>query len=103
MPCEKCNELCVRFAIRQPRDLQRAIEIAKQNIDDGTITEISDSTPISQITFSALATGQPWDDIVGYRFRCNSCGEIFSLHAETYHGSGGYWEPENRASVRENL
>lgn len=103
MPCDKCRDLCVRFAIRQPHELRRAILIAQQNLDDGTITELAATNPDSQTTFSAIARGEPWDDIVGYRFRCNACGELFSLHAETYHGSGGYWEPENRKSVRENL
>lgn len=103
MSCEKCQDLCVRFAIRQPNELRRAIQIAKQNLDDGTISEVPNPDPISRVTFSALAKGEPWDDIVGYRFRCCSCGELFSLHAETYHGSGGYWEPENKESVRENL
>lgn len=103
MSCEKCKDLCVRFAIRQPHELRRAIQIAKQNLDDGTITEVPNSNPISQVTFAALAKGEQWDDIIGYRFRCSSCGELFSLHAETYHGRGGYWEPENRKSVRENL
>ena len=103
MSCEKCKDLCVRFAIRQPNDLRRAIQIAKQNCDDGTISEVPESDPISQVTFAALAEGAQWDDIVGHRFRCSSCGELFSLHAETYHGSGGYWEPENTRSVRETL
>ena len=103
MSCEKCQDLCVRFAIRQPNELRRAIQIAKQNLDDGTISEVPNSDPISRVTFSALAKGEPWDDIVGYRFHCCSCGELFSLHAETYHGSGGYWEPDNKESVRENL
>lgn len=103
MTCAKCNDLCVRFPIRQPYELRLAIDIAKQNIEDETISEVTDSNSLSQVSFSALAAGEPWDDIVGYRFRCNSCGELFSLHAETYHGSGGYWEPENKRSVREDL
>lgn len=103
MSCEKCKDLCVRFAIRQPHESRRAIEIVKQNLDDGTVTEEPSSDPISQVRFAVLARGEQWDDIVGYRFRCSSCGELFSLHAETYHGSGGYWEPENSESVREDL
>jgi hypothetical protein len=103
MPCEKCKDLCVRFAIQQPHGLRRAIQIVKQNLDDCTITEVPSSDSISQVKFTALAKGEQSDDIVGYRFRCSSCGELFSLNAETYHGSGGYWEPENRKSVRDNL
>jgi hypothetical protein len=103
MPCEKCAELCVRYQIQQPRELRKAIDIARQNIEDGTIVELQSSSPVSQVPFSALASGAAWNDIVEHRFRCANCGELFSLHAETYHGSGGYWEPDNRESTRENL
>jgi hypothetical protein len=103
MACAKCDELCVRFPIRQPHELRRAIEIASQNVADGTISEVPDTNSYSEVSFSELAAGEPWGDTVGYRFRCNVCGELFSLHAETYHGSGGYWEPENPKAVREQL
>jgi hypothetical protein len=36
-----------------------------------------------------------WGDIVDYHFVCKHCGTQFVLGAETYHGSGGYWSPEN--------
>ncbi len=58
MSCEKCKDLCVRFAIRQPHELRRAIQIAKQNLDDGTITEVPNPDPISQVTFAAIAKGE---------------------------------------------
>lgn len=89
--------------LRLTHELRCAIEIANQSIADGTIAELPDSDPPSQVTFSELAAGGMWDDVVVHRFRCTSCGELFSLHAETWYGSGGYWEPENRASIRENL
>lgn len=47
--------------------------------------------------------GRDRDDIVAYYFKCRCCGEQFSLHAETYHGSGGYWEPVREATIREYL
>jgi hypothetical protein len=103
MACEKCKELCVRFAIRHPQDLRRTIEIAKQNIQDGTIVEIQTISQDDQIPFSELNIDQPLDDYISYRFRCISCGELFYLHVETYHGSGGYWEPENHASINKDL
>jgi len=103
MPCDKCAELCVRYAIRQPNDLLKAIKIAKQNLEDGTITEIKCPDSLNKNSFTSIASGEAWGDIVEYHFHCSTCGEPFYLHAETYHGSGGYWEPENRGSVRENL
>lgn len=102
MACEKCEELCVRYAIRLPSDLRKAISIANQNVADGTLVDTTDPSAHS-VSFAQLAAGEAWDDIVAYQFKCSSCSEKFSLHAETYHGSGGYWEPVRKAVVRENL
>ena len=103
MACEKCHDLCVRFAIRQPSQLKEAIKIAGQNLADQTISEIKDPDSICQATFSELIAGGHWDDVLSYRFKSNSCGEEFLLHAETYHGSGGYWEPANSRVAHANL
>lgn len=103
MSCEKCSELCVRVPIHLPSELRKAIQVANDNVIDGTIVEVPNASSLGDPSFSQVAAGGPWDDIVGYGFKCTNCGEMFSLHAETYHGRGGYWEPENRRSVRENL
>lgn len=55
------------------------------------------------VSFGELAKGAAWDDYVEYHFRCLHCDEKFLLHAETYHGSGGYWEPQDPKSVRANV
>jgi len=103
MSCASCADLCVRYQIRHPRELQSAIDIASQNVEDGTIVEVQDASLSNQFSFSELASGTPWGDTVEHHFRCVNCGELFYLHAETYHGSGGYWGPENAKSIRENL
>ena len=103
MFCDRCADLCVRYAIRTPGELKNAIKIASQNIDDGTLIEIPANSPLSQVTFESLVKGDRWDDLVYHKFKCTNCGEIFVLHAETYHGSSGYWEPELARSVREQL
>ena len=100
MTCEKCQDLCVRYEIRSPRELGRAIVIAQQNVDDGTVSELIEKKPLGLPPFKELLPKGPWDDLVAYRFKCNTCGELFSLHAETYHGQGGAWEPERKASTR---
>jgi hypothetical protein len=96
-------DLCVRYAIRLPRELRKAIQIAAENIADETLIEvIPDSTCVS-VSFGELAKGAAWEDYVEYHFRCLHCDEKFLLHAETYHGSGGYWEPQDPKSVRANV
>jgi hypothetical protein len=103
MSCEKCADLCVRYAIRHPRELSKAIQIAVENIADGTLAEVIPDHPWVSIPFSELSKGVRSDDYVEYQFRCLHCSERFWLHAETYHGSGGYWEPTNPGSIRENI
>ena len=103
MPCAKCRDLCIRVRIRSPQDLERAIHIASQNIQDGTIVEVEETTPQGAMTFSSLAKGALWDDLVSFRFKCVCCGEEFSLSAETHHGSGGYWQPVYQAHAQSDL
>lgn len=52
MSCDRCLDLCVKYVIRQPEQLPKAICIAKNALSEGVL-------------------------------------------AETDHGSGGYWSPEN--------
>lgn len=102
MPCENCAELCVEYQIRGPQQLRKAIEITKQNIEDGTIVELQTQSSARPVPFLMIASGAEWDDIVEYKFRCANCGELFSLVAETYHGSGGYWRPDNLENIKAN-
>ncbi|WP_321948457.1 hypothetical protein [Paraburkholderia sp. J10-1] len=101
--CNQCADLCVRYAIRHPRELRKAIQIAGENIADKTIAEVIPESPCVSVSFVELAKGAVWDDVVEYHFRCLHCDEKFWLHAETYHGSGGYWEPKDPKSIRENI
>lgn len=103
MACEQCEELCVRYSIRLPLELRRAIRLASEYISDNTIVEvIPEESPFS-VPFNELSKGARWDDYVEYHFRCLSCDERFWLHAETYHGSGGYWEPRDSTVIRKNI
>lgn len=103
MACARCEDLCVRYAIRHPRELRKAIQIAAENIADKTLIEVIPDSPWVSVSFDKLAAGAAWDDYVEYHFRCLRCNEAFWLHAETYHGSGGYWEPKDPASIRDNI
>lgn len=98
MPCDRCADLCVQYQMRFPAELRRVIDIARRNLKDGTTAEApnSGSAVLSNIPFSEVNADGPWDDVFHYRFRCTHCGELFSLMAETYHGSGGTWQPEIR-------
>ena len=105
MTCNRCSDLCVAVAIRSPGELRKAIAVANDNLRDGTLEEISveNLTIGPQPTFSRVAAGAQFGDLLAYRFRCTECSEVFSLTAETYHGSGGAWRPEREGVIREAL
>jgi hypothetical protein len=89
--CASCQDLQTEFIIRFPSDLRKAIAVTRDNLADGTIEDITpggDCRP-----FDELVTSGKWDDVLQYRFQCNTCGQLFELHADTYHGSGGWWRP----------
>jgi hypothetical protein len=96
MTCPHCTDLCVIFPIRSPSELRKAISVAGDNLQDGTIEEISVETVSFEprVPFLNVLDGAAPGDHVAYRFRCTSCGEVFALTAETYHGSGGSWRAE---------
>lgn len=93
MSCASCRDLCVRYRIDSPSELRKAIKIAFENVQDGTLLEAVPPEQGTVPTFSQLAQGAAWNDVVSFSFECQTCGESFRLFAETYHGSGGYWEP----------
>ncbi len=95
MSCEHCLGLSKKFSISLPKDLKLAIKVARDNIADGTIQEISHSSESYECDppFAELAAGGAWGDIVSYFFQCQYCKQQFHLNAETYHGSGGSWSP----------
>jgi hypothetical protein len=100
MGCEYCQDLCVKYVIRQPEHLRKAIRIAKHALSEGVLTEIKATNDWNQYSFDECAEKMIWGDIVDYHFECNYCGIHFVLGAETYHGSGGYWAPENEKPLK---
>lgn len=71
-----------------PYELKKALSVAGDNIANGTIvqTAIEDGQSVRE-----LMAGNGWPDMVQATFERTNCGDSFSLVAETYHGSGGYW------------
>ena len=54
MSCEKCDELCVRYKVRLPTDLRKAMAIANDSINDGTLVDITEPGTQSA-TFAEMA------------------------------------------------
>lgn len=94
--CPKCDELHVATGIRSPAELSRAMRIVRANLADGTIQQVvvpTDDRPHATPFFLSLGDSGPWPDFVNFQFACTMCGSRFELVAETYHGSGGHWQP----------
>ena len=96
MACKDCLDLCEPIEIRLPAHLTRAIRRAKFAIEEQQIELVTYDDDKWSEPFETVKAEGPWSDILGYEFRCLTCGEHFSLSAETYHGSGGGWQRKSR-------
>jgi len=72
-----------------PADLNRAITTIADAVHKGLLHY--EGAGQSGDPFSRIGSGH-WGDFVSNYFSCTSCGQLFHLHAETYHGSGGAFE-----------
>lgn len=90
MSCDKCLRLTSGTPIKLPHDLKRAISRAAEAVQSGLIRY--ERAGQSGDPFAHLARGCDWSDFVSNYFSCISCGQLFHLHAETYHGTGGAFE-----------
>jgi len=88
MSCDKCQS--IKKVIKVPRDLTEAILLARLKIEDGTLKYLG--AGCYGDPFKRIDSGKGWSDFVNNYFSCLSCNQIFNLHAETYHGSGGKLE-----------
>ena len=92
--CSSCKDLNTEFRIKFPSDLRKAIAVTRDNLADGTISNVTTAGDCKP--FDELVTSGKWDDVLLYHFKCNTCGQLFELSAETYHGAGGWWKPVDK-------
>ncbi len=71
MSYERCQELCVKYVIRAPDQLRKAIRIARNALDEGTLSEIETTNGWNQYNFHECAEKMVWGGIVDYHFACN--------------------------------
>ncbi|MES9980651.1 MAG: hypothetical protein ABW107_18115, partial [Candidatus Thiodiazotropha sp. 6PLUC5] len=99
MSCDRCIRLISGTPIKLPSDLKRVIKKVDEAVNNGVLKYAGAGQ--SGEPFEQLAKGGHWGDIVNNYFSCASCGQLFNLHAETYHGAGGAFE--KIASIKETL
>ena len=98
MPCEECRELSTH-AFRSPEDLIHAVRLAAEEVDRGVLTRLRERSPglaAQEALESSLASGA-LPGALRYRFRCEVCGEMFTLAADTTEGSGS-WTRDGEAA-----
>jgi hypothetical protein len=88
LSCDSCRNIEVK--IKRQSDLSGAIHAASDLTRSGRIKYLG--TGEFGDPFKSIANGRGWSDIVSNYFSCASCGQLFHLHAETYHGNGGAFE-----------
>ena len=101
-PCEECRELTTH-AFRSTDDLVHALRLAAEEVDRGVLSRISarELSPAEQQALdSSLASGAR-PDHVRYRFRCEVCGDCFTLAANTETGEGG-WTRDGEEGPRDH-
>src|SRR5689334_23967995 len=99
MSCPRCDDLCQEVPIRTPSELEKVVRLARANLEDGTIVEITSGEEPTLLSFSMRNGLLP--DIIQCEFRCIECGEVFFLRCESYHGSGASWSYTSpRATVK---
>lgn len=81
--CPTCAPLCVVHPVRTAAEWEAQLEILLEHKQSGLL-EIVDG-------------GLAWSDVIECTLKCASCGQLFNVAVETYHGSGGQWGPINRS------
>jgi hypothetical protein len=77
--CARCEKVCVRYAIKHPREVRKAMQIAAENFADKTLVEVIPASPSVSVSSDELATGAAWDDYVESYFRCLHCNKAFLI------------------------
>lgn len=99
MSCDHCIRLTSGTPIKSPANLERAIAKAAEALNSGVLRY--EGAGKWGEPFQDLVAGGPWGDFVSNYFSCSHCGQLFHLHAETYHGSGGAFE--KISAIQESL
>ena len=95
MACDECRDLNTH-TFRSQADLIHALQVAAAEVDRGALEQVrmvEHAIPEQEALRSAISAGA-LPDVVRYRFKCAVCGDGFELHADTYHGGGGWTRSE---------
>lgn len=91
MPCEECRELTTH-TFRSPDDLLHAVRLATEEVDRGVLSRVNSRElgPAERQALDSSLESGALPGTVRFQFRCEVCGDLFTLHADTETGQGGW-------------
>ena len=93
--CPKCQGFGRQLQVKHPHECYGLIRQIEQVVSEGTFASVAGNFKLADVR-----PGAPWpDDCIHHTFRCTNCSQTFRLAVETYHGSGGTWQPVGENSV----
>jgi len=98
--CSRCLDLRTTVQIKSPADMTNTLKVIRDNLQDTTLVEV-DYWPEGQIkldrpSFMSIPPRGPWPDYLEYYFSCPTCGQLYRLSVEAFHGIGGTWSAWDR-------
>ncbi|APV48725.1 hypothetical protein BWI17_02920 [Betaproteobacteria bacterium GR16-43] len=95
--CPECINLTAH-EFRSPEDLINAVRVAAQEMDHGVIERVveggrgaeDERGAAEQESLESIFASGELPDTIRYRFRCTTCGAVFTLSADTRDGSGNW-------------
>jgi hypothetical protein len=96
LSCEECRELSTHV-FRSPDDLIHALRLASEEVNRGVLSRITAKplAPAEQEALDSSLQSGALPTAVRYRFRCEICGDHFTLAADTSDGAGGWTREES--------
>jgi hypothetical protein len=96
LSCEECAELTTH-TFRSADDLLHAVRLAAEEVDRGVLSRVNPRklAAAEQEALDSSLTSGAIPNSVSYRFRCQVCGDEFTLHADTGTGEGGWTREES--------
>ncbi len=91
MSCEECRHLTTH-AFRCVDDLLHAVRLATEEVDRGVLSRVNAEqlAPAERQALDSSLESGALPGAVRFRFRCEICGDLFTLHASTETGQGGW-------------
>ncbi len=91
MPCDECRELTTH-TFRSTDDLIHAVRLATEEVDRGVLSRVNPQQldPAERQALDSSLESGALPGRVRFRFRCEVCGDGFTLHADTDTGQGGW-------------